>query len=63
MELKLTNEQIKLIENRLKENFKKEKELRIKDRKIKPVDRWGVIELLNERCDLEHIIKNGYVEL
>ena len=63
MELKLTNEQIKLIENRLEENLKEEKELHIKDRKIKPINRWDVIELLNERCVLEHIIKNGYVEL
>lgn len=63
MELKLTNEQIKLIENRLEENFKEEKELRIKDRKNESVNGWDFIALSNERGELELILKNGYVEL
>lgn len=63
MKLKLTNEQIKLIENRLEENLKEDEELRVKDRKKGAVNGWDFVALSNERSDLEDIIKKGYVEL
>ena len=63
MEITLTNKQLKLIQNRLAENLKEEKELRIKDRKNEPINGWDFVSLANERGDLEHAIKNGYVSL
>ena len=63
MELKLTSEQLELVKNRLVENLKEEKELRIKDRKNEPIDRWDFVALSNERGILEDVIKKGYTEL
>ena len=63
MEIKLTKEQLALIEDRLKENHKEENELRIKDRKNEPVNGWDFIALANERGTLEDVLKKGYTEL
>jgi hypothetical protein len=61
MEIKLTENQLNLIKDRLIENLKEEKELRIKDRKNEPVNGWDFVALSCERDDLEYAIKNGFI--
>lgn len=63
MKIKLTIEQLELVKNRLAENLKEEKELRIKDRKNEPINGWGFVALSDERGTLEDVIKKGYTEL
>lgn len=63
MELKLTKGQIKLIKERLTENINEEKRLRIKDKVTDSVSGWSFIHLLNERSELELVIKNEFIEL
>ena len=63
MEIKLTSKQLELVKNRLTENLKEEKELRIKDRKNEPINGWDFMALSNERGTLEDVIKKGYTEL
>ena len=63
MVLKLTSEQLELVKNRLKDNYKEEKELRIKDRKNEQINGWDFIALSNERGTLEDVVEKGYIEL
>ena len=57
----LTEDQLQLIEDRLKENSKEEKELRVKDRKNEAVNPWDFVYLSNEKSELEFILKNKYI--
>ena len=63
MKVKLTNEQLELVKNRLVENLKEEEELRIKDQKNEPINGWDFVALSGERGILEDVIKKGYTEL
>lgn len=60
MEIKLTKEQITLIENRLKEVVDEESKLRIKQ-KTEDVDGWDFVALDNEKYCLETILKTEVV--
>lgn len=63
MKIKLTDEQIELISNRLKDNLNEEADLRIKDERSEPISGWDFVHLSNERGELEYIVKNGYIEI
>lgn len=63
MEIKLTSKQLELVKNRLAENLKEEKEMRIKYLKNEPINGWDFIALSNERGTLEDVIEKGYIEL
>ena len=62
MKIKLTDNQIKLVKNRIKENLKEEQELLIKDKKNEPVNGWDFAALSNERYELEYVIKTKHIQ-
>jgi len=62
MILKITEEQKKLIQNRLEENQREEKQLR-KKQETEDVNGWDFMWLKNEWDDLECILSNGEIEI
>jgi hypothetical protein len=63
MEIELTKEQLDLVKNRLKENLKEEKALRVKQELGEEVSGWDFIELDDEQGKLESIIKTGKITI
>lgn len=61
MKIKLTKNQIVLIQKRLEANELEEKELRIKQN-TEHVSGWDFAELSNERHTLKELIKTGEVD-
>jgi hypothetical protein len=63
MELKLTNKQLTIVKNRLKQNSIEEIQLRTKQKEGKCVNGWDFAGLQSEKGDLEYIIEKGYIEI
>jgi hypothetical protein len=63
MELKLTNKQLTIVKNRLKQNSIEEIQLRTKQKEGKYVDGWDFADLQREKGDLEYIIEKGCIEI
>lgn len=61
MEIKLTENQLNLIKDRLMENLKEEIELRKKEERNELIGPWDFASLSSERGDLEYAIENGFI--
>jgi hypothetical protein len=63
MELKLTNKQLTIVKNRLKQNSIEEIQLRTKKSEGEYVNGWDFVGLQSEKGDLEHVIEKGCIEI
>ena len=63
MELKLTNKQVTIVKNRLKQNSIEEIQLRTKQKEGEYVNGWDFAGLQSEKGDLEYIIEKGCIEI